>query len=132
MKRTDAFMFSIGFFTLYAMLNSMVFYSGNLAAKVIRDCGGYLEGKKRMLTYLILLLLVYGVTVLFYRNQQFLDCVTFLLWKIGTPFVVGVPILLCLTGGEKNIRKKNHKCVCWSWYVLFWVSFLTGVQRRRT
>lgn len=121
LKRTDAFMFSIWFFTLYTMLNSMVFYSGNLAEKVIRDCGGYLEGKKRMLPYLILLLLVYGVTVLFYRNQQFLDCVTFLLWKIGTPFVVGVPVLLCLTGRKPNRgmeersskenkdERKNHK-----------------------
>ena len=121
LKRTDAFMFSIWFFTLYAMLNSMVFYSGNLAEKVIRDCGGYLEGKKRMLPYRILLLLVYGVTVLFYRNQQFLDCVTFLLWKIGTPFVVGVPVLLCLTGRKPNRgmeersskenkdERKNHK-----------------------
>lgn len=118
LKRTDAFMFSIWFFTLYAMLNSMVFYSGNLAAKVIRDCGGYLEGKKRMLTYLILLLLVYGVTVLFYRNQQFLDCVTFLLWKIGTPFVVGVPILLCLTGERKKHKKKVR--------VLVLVCFLFG------
>lgn len=118
LKRTDVFMFSIWFFTLYAMLNSMVFYSGNLAAKVIRDCGGYLEGKKRMLPYLILLLLVYGVTVLFYRNQQFLDCVTFLLWKIGTPFVVGVPVLLCLTGE----RKKNNKKV----RVLVLVCFLFG------
>ena len=113
LKRTDAFMFSIWFFTLYAMLNSMVFYSGNLAAKVIRDCGGYLEGKKRMLPYLILLLLVYGVTVLFYRNQQFLDCVTFLLWKIGTPFVVGVPVLLCLTGRKPNRgmeERRTEKC----------------------
>ena len=118
LKRTDAFMFSIWFFTLYAMLNSMVFYSGNLAAKVIRDCGGYLEGKKRMLPYLILLLLVYGVTVLFYRNQQFLDCVTFLLWKIGTPFVVGVPVLLCLTGERKKHNKKVR--------VLVLVSFLFG------
>ena len=118
LKRTDAFMFSIWFFTLYAMLNSMVFYSGNLAAKVIRDCGGYLEGKKRMLTYLILLLLVYGVTVLFYRNQQFLDCVTFLLWKIGTPFVVGVPILLCLTRERKKHKKKVR--------VLVLVCFLFG------
>ena len=118
LKRTDAFMFSIWFFTLYAMLNSMVFYSGNLAEKVIRDCGGYLQGKKRMLPYLILLLLVYGVTVLFYRNQQFLDCVTFLLWKIGTPFVVGVPVLLCLTGE----RKKNNKKV----RVLVLVCFLFG------
>ena len=121
LKRTDAFMFSIWFFTLYAMLNSMVFYSGNLAERVIRDCGGYLEGKKRMLPYIILLLLVYGVTVLFYRNQQFLDCVTFLLWKIGTPFVVGVPVLLCLTGRKPNRgmeersskenkdERKNHK-----------------------
>ena len=139
LKRTDAFMFSIWFFTLYAMLNSMVFYSGNLAEKVIRDCGGYLEGKKRMLPYLILLLLVYGVTVLFYRNQQFLDCVTFLLWKIGTPFVVGVPVLLCLTGRKPNRgmeersskenkdERKNHKkkvrvvvLVCFLFGCLFW------------
>lgn len=118
LKRTDAFMFSIWFFTLYAMLNSMVFYSGNLAEKVIRDCGGYLEGKKRMLPYLILLLLVYGVTVLFYRNQQFLDCVTFLLWKIGAPFVVGVPVLLCLTGERKKHKKKVR--------VLVLVCFLFG------
>ena len=118
LKRTDAFMFSIWFFTLYAMLNSMVFYSGNLAAKVIRDCGGYLEGKKRMLPYLILLLLVYGVTVLFYRNQQFLDCVTFLLWRIGTPFVVGVPVLLFLTGERKKHNKKVR--------VLVLVCFLFG------
>ena len=121
LKRTDAFMFSIWFFTLYAMLNSMVFYSGNLAAKVIRDCGGYLGGKKRMLPDLILLLLVYGVAVLFYRNQQFLDRVTFLLWRIGTPFVVGVPVLLCLAGEKPNRgmeersskenkdERKNHK-----------------------
>ena len=118
LKRTDAFMFSIWFFTPYAMLNSMVFYSGNLAERVIRDCGGYLEGKKRMLPYLILLLLVYGVTVLFYRNQQFLDCVTFLLWKIGTPFVVGVPVLLCLTGERKKHKKKVR--------VLVLVCFLFG------
>ena len=122
LKRTDAFMFSIWFFTLYAMLNSMVFYSGNLAEKVIRDCGGYLEGKKRMLPYLILLLLVYGVTVLFYRNQQFLDCVTFLLWKIGTPFVVGVPVLLCLTGERKKHNKKVRVLVCF----LFGCLFLQG------
>lgn len=118
LKRTDAFMFSIWFFTLYAMLNSMVFYSGNLAAKVIRDCGGYLEGKKRMLPYLILLLLVYGVAVLFYRNQQILDSVTFLLWKIGTPFVVCVPVLLCLTGERKKHKKKVR--------VLVLVCFLFG------
>lgn len=118
LKRTDAFMFSIWFFTLYAMLNSMVFYSGNLAEKVIRDCGGYLEGKKRMLPYLILLLLVYGVAVLFYRNQQILDSVTFLLWKIGTPFVVIVPVLLCLTGERKKHKKKVR--------VLVLVCFLFG------
>ena len=118
LKRTDAFMFSIWFFTLYAMLNSMVFYSGNLAEKVIRDCGGYLEGKKRMLPYLILLLLVYGVAILFYRNQQILDSVTFLLWKIGTPFVVGVPVLLCLTGERKKHNKKVR--------VLVLVCFLFG------
>ena len=124
LKRTDAFMFSIWFFTLYAMLNSMVFYSGNLAEKVIRDCGGYLEGKKRMLPYIILLLLVYGVAVLFYRNQQFLDRVTFLLWRIGTPFVVGVPVLLCLTGERKNHKKKVRVVVLACF--LFGCLFLQG------
>ena len=102
LKRADAFMFGIWFFTLYALLNSMVFYSGNLVAKAIRDCGGYLEGRKRLLPYVILLLLVYGVAVLFYRNQQILDSVTLLLWKIGTPFVAGVPVLLCLTGRKPD------------------------------
>lgn len=102
LKRADAFMFGIWFFTLYALLNSMVFYSGNLVAKVIRDCGGYLEGRKKLLPYVILLLLVYGMAVLFYRNQQILDSVTLLLWKIGTPFVAGVPVLLCLTGRKPD------------------------------
>lgn len=111
LKRTDAFMFGIWFFTLYALLNSMVFYSGNLAAKVIRDCGGYLEGRKRLLPYVILLLLVYGVAVLFYRNQQILDSVTLLLWKIGTPFVAGVPVLLCLTGRklDRGMEERRTK-----------------------
>ena len=66
-----------------------------------------------MLPYLILLLLVYGVAVLFYRNQQFLDRVTFLLWRIGTPFVVGVPVLLCLTGRKPNRgmeERRTEKC----------------------
>ena len=126
LKRTDAFMFSIWFFTLYAMLNSMVFYSGNLAEKVIRDCGGYLEGKKRMLPYIILLLLVYGVTVLFYRNQQILDSVTFLLWRIGTPFVVGVPVLLCLTGERKKHNKKVRVLVLVLVCFLFGCLFLQG------
>lgn len=66
-----------------------------------------------MLTYLILLLLVYGVTVLLYRNQQFLDRVTFLLWRIGTPFVVGVPLLLCVFGKMPNRgmeERRTEKC----------------------
>ena len=93
LKRTDAFMFSIWFFTLYAMLNSMVFYSGNLAEKVIRDCGGYLEGKKRMLPYLILLLLVYGVTGAVLQKSAVFglrdipaveDWNTFCRWRAGT------------------------------------------------
>ena len=139
LKRTDAFMFSIWFFTLYAMLNSMVFYSGNLAAKVIRDCGGYLEGKKRMLPYVILLLLVYGVAVLFYRNQQILDSVTLLLWKIGTPFVTGVPVLLCVFGAKprneseesekkesRNVRKNRRKKAGLLAGILFGCLFLEG------
>ena len=139
LKRTDAFMFGIWFFTLYALLNSMVFYSGNLVAKAIRDCGGYLEGKKRMLPYVILLLLVYGAAVLFYRNQQILDSVTLLLWKIGTPFVTGVPVLLCVFGAKprneseesekkesRNVRKNRRKKAGLLAGILFGCLFLEG------
>ena len=139
LKRRDAFMFGIWFFTLYALLNSMVFYSGNLVAKAIRDCGGYLEGKKRMLPYVILLLLVYGVAVLFYRNQQILDSVTLLLWKIGTPFVTGVPVLLCVFGAKprneseesekkesRNVRKNRRKKAGLLAGILFGCLFLEG------
>ena len=56
--------------------------------------------------------------MLWYRNQRFLDCVTFLLWKIGTPFVVGVPVLLCLTGERKKHNEKVR--------VLVLVCFLFG------
>lgn len=94
-----------------------------------------------MLPYLILLLLVYGVAVLFYRNQQFLDRVTFLLWRIGTPFVVGVPVLLCLAGEKPNrgmeerSSKENKderkiirkKCVWWCWHASYLGVFFAGV-----
>ena len=139
LKRTDAFMFGIWFFTLYALLNSMVFYSGNLVAKAIRDCGGYLEGKKRMLPYVILRLRVYGAAVLFYRNQQILDSVTLLLWKIGTPFVTGVPVLLCVFGAKprneseesekkesRNVRKNRRKKAGLLAGILFGCLFLEG------
>lgn len=139
LKRTDAFMFGIWFFTLYALLNSMVFYSGNLVAKVIRDCGGYLEGRKRLLPYVILLLLVYGMAVLFYRNQQILDSVTLLLWKIGTPFVTGVPVLLCVFGAKprneseesekkesRDVRKNRRKKAGLLAGILFGCLFLEG------
>ena len=43
---------------------------------------------------------------------------TFLLWKIGTPFVVGVPVLLFLTGERKKHNKKVR--------VLVLVCFLFG------
>ncbi len=101
------------FFTLYAMLNSMVFYSGNLAEKVIRDCGGYLEGKKECCRISSASSGVWRDCAVLQKSAVF-GLRDILLWKIGTPFVVGVPVLLCLTGERK---KHNKKCVCLCWYV---------------
>lgn len=107
LKRTDALMFGVWFFTLYALLNSMIFYGGGLISRVIDDCGGHLEEKKRLIPYFIVTVLVYAAATALYSNPKLLNSAADILWKAGTLFVIGLPVLLCLFKYIKSGKKKR-------------------------
>ena len=105
LKRTDAFMFGIWFFTLYALLNSMIFYGGNLMLHGFMRCGGKIKANAKLLFYLAVLVLVYFFASAFYRNGELLAMVERLLLGIGTPFIAFVPIFLYLFSRLKKSGK---------------------------
>ena len=104
LKRTDAFMIGIWFFTLYALLGSMVFYSGNLFGKILEKTGWMEEKKRRMCAYAIVIVIVYILTILLYHKSLLWRMIEEILWKYGTAFVIGVPVFLILFSGKKKRR----------------------------
>ena len=104
LKRTDAFMIGIWFFTLYALLGSMVFYSGNLFGKILEKTGWMEEKKRRMCAYAIVIVIVYILTILLYHKSLLWKMIEEILWKYGTAFVIGVPVFLILFSGKKKRR----------------------------
>lgn len=99
LKRTDAFMFSIWFFTLYALLNSAVFYGGTVLFYLTGADrpGGRLkkEGKERLFAGVVLIMAL-AVAVIFYKSQAVCEDYEGFLWYLGTPFLVLVPLMLIL------------------------------------
>lgn len=106
LKRTDAFMFAVWFFTLFALLNSCIFYSGNVLAHLAGRIGGSMElQKKERTSSLVVLAAVFALACCFYRNGESLEAYRWFLWYIGTPFLVLVPLLLAgcrLLSGKKR------------------------------
>lgn len=95
LKRADAFIFAVWFFTLYALLNGCVFYGGRLLAGMAKILWKKEDATKRE-RYAALVVLV-PVCVLacgFYLNDRWLEWYESSLWYIGTPFLVLVPVLL--------------------------------------
>lgn len=88
LKRTDAFMLGFWFFTLYALLSSMVFYAGNLIGRVRKT--------EKKLLYVIVLVPVYFLAFAFYRVEACRQLMENVIWKAGMVFVVLVPVLLFL------------------------------------
>ena len=88
LKRTDALMFGFWFFTLYALLSSMVFYAGNLIGRVRKT--------EKKLLYVIVLVPVYFLAFAFYRVEACRQLMENVIWKAGMLFVVLVPVLLFL------------------------------------
>lgn len=82
LKRTDAFMFAVWFFTLYALLNSLVFAAGNLWNRK----QGHIKWWLLLETAVVLLLadIFYHWEGLKYYYERFFR-------YVGTPFVVLIP-----------------------------------------
>lgn len=87
LKRTDALMFGIWFFTLYALINSLVFFAGRLWPLEKKGTTFWLLGET---------VVVYLLANAFYYSEGFLMLYEKFFFYVGTPFVVLVPVLVCL------------------------------------
>lgn len=101
LKRTDALMFGVWFFTLYALLNSTVYYGENallqmleLEKKEKKEPGH--ENRAEKIAIFLVILAVFAIACLFYWRGE--ACVLYknILWYIGTPFLVLIPVVLAL------------------------------------
>ena len=97
LKRTDAFMFAIWFFTLYALLNSLVFSAGNLWKRKEKHTRRWL-------------LLETGAVLLladsFYHWAELKNYFEIFYRYVGTPFVVFVPFGFVIA---EKLRERGGK-----------------------
>ena len=101
LKRTDALMFGFWFFTLYALMSSMVFYAGNLIGRVRKT--------EKKLLYVIVLVPVYFLAFAFYRVEACRQLMENVIWKAGMLFVVLVPVLLFLKSRWMQQGQKKRR-----------------------
>lgn len=105
LKRTDAFMFAIWFFTLYALLSSSIFYGGNVLVRLGRKClPQCIEQKKQHIAALVLLVLTGLLAVSFYREQAWMEYYERFLWYVGTPVLAAIPVFILICRYWKNQR----------------------------
>lgn len=116
LKRTDAFMFAVWFFTLYALLNSMSYYG----ARTLKEMTGQKDEQKEKtaerVAIVVVLIAVLAVAGFFYTKEALLKDYEAFLWYVGTPFVVLVPLLarfcsLCRKQGENEKPGAKGKVV---------------------
>ena len=112
LKRADAFMFGIWFFTLYALLNSAVFYAEMLL-------NGLYHAKKRQTLWeqwerVAVFAAVFGVAVLLYNSKENTVLYEKFLWYIGTPFLVLVPVVLAIIrcAGQRKKHLRSGAVIC--------------------
>ena len=109
LKRADAFIFAVWFFTLYALLNSCIFYGGKLLAALSGSLWKQSEAAVReRYAGLIILAPVCAAACCFYRNRVLLEQYEGFLWYIGTPFLVLVPLVLAAVKlfSDKKLRSR--------------------------
>lgn len=118
LKRTDALMFGIWFFTLYALLNSLSFYGAKAARDVIQ------KGKEKIYMFVVLLI-IFLLAVLCYRQPEWKENISRLVWGVGTPVAALLPLLVTLLP-EHGKWKKNGKKVLMLLMFLGMTGTLTG------
>lgn len=103
LRRTDAFMFAVWFFTLYALLTSCIFYSGEIVLQLLaKKAGQAYAGKREKAAYVAAILLTGATAVVCYRSLEWMERLVWLLCYVGTPFLVLVPFGLYLSRGWKQ------------------------------
>lgn len=104
LKRTDAFMFGIWFFTLYALLNSCCFYGSSLLSGLLGGVMPKTEEKARKRWAMgAVLAAVFAVSCCFYKSRACFVWYEWFLWHIATPFVVIIPLLLAIGRRQKRV-----------------------------
>ncbi len=129
LKRTDAFMFAVWFFTLYALLASCIFYSANVLTQLAgRWLQKYGEQKREHGAYVAVVLLVGVMACCFYREAVWLKYCEWFLWYIGTPFIVLFPVVLvlCKKWTDKKNGSRMGKCAGMLALALLGSSVFTG------
>ena len=86
LKRTDTILFGIWFFTLFALLSSLIFFGGRIMSGLIMKKKGSLWGMLASTVF------VYGMAELFYRREELLDFFELAFRYVGMPLVVLIPI----------------------------------------
>lgn len=115
LKRTDAIMFGIWFFTLFALLCSLIFFCERLVQGLFKGSREEASCKNASLWCTVFVtIVVYGLADTFYRNESLSRLFERLLWYGGMPFAVLVPCVLLL-------RKKGRMAA-----LLFICLFLSG------
>lgn len=105
LKRTDALMFAVWFFTLYALLNSAVFYAGKVMLHLTGSWGRKQRGKAgEKIIPLIVLAAVFVLATVFYYKKQAGDSYEWFLWYVGTPFLVLVAVVSAIMA-KKGMAK---------------------------
>lgn len=104
LKRADAFMFAVWFFTLYALLGSTTFYGGSILADLAGGSGGKKaeRHKGERIAALVVLAAVSVLAWTFYGSEGACRLYERFLWYVGTPFLVLVPVILaaCIAVGR--------------------------------
>lgn len=108
LKRVDAIMFGVWFFTLYALLNSLVFFGGKLWMEFLEPIEDVMRQKKtECICMLAEIVLVFLLANRFYGSEAAKNTFEKFFWYIGTPFVVLVPLLLLYLSGRRSQGKRN-------------------------
>lgn len=102
LKRTDAFMFGIWFFTLYALLNSLIFYTAKVGKQMIK------RGREDLLTGGVLVL-VFGLVSLAYETVFWEKMFEKLLVTYGTPIAMLIPFGIALIPKRTGKRDKSRQ-----------------------
>lgn len=91
LKRTDALMLGVWFFTLFALLNLHVYYASKISRRLLQK-----EGKKKYI--FAVLLIIFVITMMFEYGDGMMSRYIKILECMGIPILVLIPVVILLTG----------------------------------